>query len=100
MTTITYTYDETRCTNKDYLILELTESIDDGGAGYESVAEYNIACPYFGYENCLNYHEGNEYDTKEYKDGCVRCKLAWLEREYDTYPSDDGKWEVKDGNDD
>jgi hypothetical protein len=26
--------------------------------------------------------------------------LAWLEREYDTYPSEDGKWEVEDGNDD
>lgn len=99
MTTITYTYDETKCTNKDYLILELTESIDDGGAGYESVAEYNINCPYCHKSDCLNDHEGNQYDSKEYREGCVRCKLAWLEREYDTYPSDDGKWEIEDGND-
>ena len=98
MRTITYTYDETRYTNKDYLILELTESIDDGGAGYESVAEYNIACPYRYNNDCLNHHEGNQYGSKEYRDGCVRCKLAWLEREYDTYPSDDGKWEVEDDN--
>ena len=97
MTTITYTYDETKCTNKDYLILELTESIDDGGAGYESVVEYNIACPYTHNSDCLNNHEGNQYDSKEYREGCVRCKLAWLEREYDTYPSEDGKWKEVNG---
>lgn len=96
MKTIAYTYDETRCTNKDYLILELTESLDDGGAGYESVAEYDIACPYHHSSDCLNDHEGNQYDSKEYREGCIRCKLAWLDREYDTYPSDDGKWEVED----
>ena len=95
MTTITYTYDETKCTNKDYMILELTESVDDGDAGYESLAEYHINCPYTHSRDCLNNHEGNKYDTKEYKQGCVRCKLAWLDREYDTYPSEDGKWETE-----
>ncbi len=95
MRTITYTYDETKATNKDYLIEVLTDSIDDGGASYESVAEYDIECPYRGFDNCYNEHFGNEYGTKEYKEGCVKCKLAWLEREYDTYPSDDGKWEVE-----
>ena len=93
MTTITYTYDEKKATNKDYLIAVLTDSIDDGGASYESVARYDINCPYFGYDNCLNEHEGNKYDTEEYNNGCVRCKLAWLDRVYDTYPSDDGVWE-------
>ena len=96
MKTITYTYDETKPTNKDYLIEVLTDSIDDGGASYDSMAEYDIACPYRHYADCLNDHEGNQYDTKEYNEGCVRCKLAWLEREYDTYPSEDGKWEVED----
>lgn len=95
MRTITYTYDETKCTNKDYLIAALTDDIDDGGASYESVAEYDIACPYRCMADCLNEHEGNEYDTKEYHKGCVRCKLAWLERGFDTYPSEDGKWEVE-----
>lgn len=95
MTTITYTYDETKCTNKDYMILELTESVDDGGAGYESLAEYHINCPYTHSCDCLNDHEGNKYDTKEYKQGCVRCKLAWLDRHFDTYPSEDGKWETE-----
>ena len=93
MRTITYTYDETKPTNKDYLIAALTDSIDDGGASYESVAEYDIDCPYISSADCLNEHEGNEYGKAEYREGCLRCKLAWLDREYDTHPSDDGKWE-------
>lgn len=97
MKTITYTYDENKPTNKDYLIAVLAGSIDDGGASYESVAEYNIDCPYYRDNNCYNEHFGNEYDTKAYTEGCVKCKLAWLDREYDTYPSADGKWEVEHG---
>lgn len=93
MTTITYTYDETKATNKDYLIAVLTDSIDDCGASYEAVARYNIACPYSHNSDCLNNHESNKYDSKEYREGCVRCKMAWLERVYDTYPSEDGVWE-------
>jgi len=93
MRTITYTYDETKATNKDYLIAVLTDSIDDGGASYESVAEYDIDCPYVSSADCLNKSEENEYGTAKYREGCLRCKLAWLEREFDTYPSDDGKWE-------
>ena len=89
MRTITYSYDEEHPTNRDYLVAVLADAIDDGGASYESVAEYNIDCPYVGYSDCLNEYEGNEYTTKEYKKGCIRCKLAWL----DTYPSDDGVWE-------
>ncbi len=87
-------------TNKQYIIDALTDNIDDGGAAYVSVAEYNINCPYIHRSDCLNNHEGNQYDSKEYRKGCIRCKLAWLEREYDTYPSEDGKWEIEDENDD
>lgn len=87
--TITYTYDEKHPTNKDYLIAILTDSIDDGGASYEAVAEYNINCPYFTCANCLNEHENNEYGTIKYSEGCIRCKLDWLERKYNTYPSED-----------
>ena len=93
MRTITYTYDETKPTNKDYLIAVLTGSIDDGDASYESVAGYDIDCPYISSVDCLNEHEQNKYGTNEYREGCVRCKLAWLDRRYDTYPSDNGKWE-------
>lgn len=97
MTTITYTYDETHVTNKDYVILALTDSIDDGGSSYVSVTEYQIDCPYIWDKDCLNNHKNTTYGTKEYKENCIKCKLAWLEREYDTYPHEDGKWEVEDG---
>ena len=93
MRTITYSYDEEHPTNRDYLVAALADAIDDGGASCESVAEYNINCPYSCYCDCLNEHNGNKYGSKEYKAGCIRCKLAWLDREYDTYPSDDGVWE-------
>ncbi len=93
MRTLVYIYDETKVTNNDYIILSLTDSFDDGDSSYLSVAEYNINCPYHGGGNCLNKHKGNKYGTKEYNQGCIKCKLAWLEREYDTYPSEDGKWE-------
>ena len=93
MRTITYTYDETKATNKDYLIAVLTDSIDDGGASYESMAEYDIGCPYLSFRDCLNEHEENAYNSAKYRDACIRCKLAWLDRAYDTYPSDDGIWE-------
>lgn len=96
MITITYTYDETKPTNKDYLIAVFTDSIDDGRASYESMADRNLSCPYISFSDCLNEHEGNKYGTKEYGEGCARCKLAWLDRVYDTYPSDDGKWEEGD----
>lgn len=95
MRKITYTYDEEKPTNKDYLIAALTDNIDDGGASYESVVRYNVDCPYLHDSDCLNEHENNEYGTKEYYKGCIRCKLTWLDREYDTYPSVDGIWEVE-----
>ena len=93
MRTITYTYDEEHPTNRDYLVAVFADAIDDGGASYESVAEYNIECPYYCLGDCLNEHEGNKHGSREYREGCVKCKLAWLDREYDTYPSDDGVWE-------
>lgn len=94
MRTITYTYDESKPTNKDYIVACLTDSIDDGGASYESMVKYNIDCPYFRDVDCLNEHENNEYASRKYYDACVRCKLSWLAREYDTFPADDGVWEV------
>ena len=91
---ITYTYDECKPTNKDFLIAALTGNIDDGDATFGGVVEYNIDCPYGLNSDCYNEHFGNEYGTDEYKEGCVKCKTTWLERAYDTYPSDDGIWEL------
>ena len=77
------------------MIAVLTESIDDDGASYESLARYDIDCPYTNRCNCLNHHKDmHDHTDREYRENCVRCKLAWLDRQYDTYPSDDGKWEV------
>lgn len=95
MTTITYTYDESKVTNKDYIIAALTHNIDDGGSSYVSVAEYQIDCPYVWDKDCLNYHKNTTHGTKEYNENCVKCKLAWLDRAYDTYPHEDEKWEVE-----
>lgn len=95
MRTITYTYDEQKPTNKDYIIACLTDSIDDGGASYELMIRHNFNCPYYREDDCLNEHEGNTYDAKEYNEACVRCKSAWLDRQYDTYPSEDGVWELQ-----
>ena len=84
MKTLTYTYDETSPTNKDYIICALTGEIDDGGASYDAVAEYNIDCPYYSSVECLNAESDNEYGTAAYKETCLPCKLKWLERTYDT----------------
>ena len=95
MRTIKYTYDDEHPSNRDYLIAALAEEIDDGGASHESVARYHLECPYYyGGNNCLNEHEQNQYGTADYRQGCVRCKMSWLLREFDTYPSDDGRWEI------
>jgi hypothetical protein len=94
MRTITYTYDESRPTNRDYLIAALAEEIDDGGASFESAVRYHVDCPYCSTADCLNEHENNQYGTADYHQGCVRCKISWLLRGYDTYPSDDGRWEI------
>ena len=94
MRQIIYIYDERNATNKDYLIAALTDSIDDDGASLESIIEYDIDCPYMQTSDCYNDHFGNEYGTAAYKEGCIKCKQAWLERTYDTYPSDDGIWEL------
>ena len=95
MRTITYTYDETNPTNRDYLIAALAGDIDDGGASYDAAARYNIECPYSSDRDCYNEHFGNDYGTAAYREGCLQCKLAWLARKYDTSPSDDGKWELE-----
>ena len=65
-------------TNKEYLIMALTDKIDDGGASYESEIYYHIACPY---------REGDpealcDSDPKFSRKQCVECKMAWLEKEY------------------
>jgi hypothetical protein len=66
-------------TNLDYIIAALTDQIDDGGASFESVVHYYISCPHYSDETGLpcDYAEIS-------RDVCVRCKMEWLEKEYDT----------------
>ena len=64
--------------------------IDDGGASYESMVEYNISCPYFhGDErsHCRNieaeYLTGRRNSMSPTRWECGQCKLEWLEMDVD-----------------
>lgn len=68
--------------NREWMAHQLSDPdwIDDGGASYMSMVEYNIACPYFvGDERC-HCKESNGLPTREM---CVECKNEWLEAEVD-----------------
>ncbi len=62
----------------------LTGSIDDGDTAYEYVTGHVIVCPYSS--GCINQSENNAYGTPEYKQACIKCKMAWLNKEYSTKP--------------
>lgn len=69
-------------TNREYMAKQLSDPdwIDDGGASYLSMVEYNINCPYFtGDERCHCRSMGKEPTRSE----CGQCKLEWLEAEVD-----------------
>lgn len=57
--------------------------IDDGGADYESMLNYNIKCPYFvGDERChCSGLKGLEQPSRF--DDCYFCKEEWLNSEVD-----------------
>lgn len=69
-------------TNREYMIAQLTDDnfIDDGGASWEAMIYYNIACPYFSDDNRA--HCYNDFDLI-CRDTCVSCKAEWLESEVD-----------------
>ena len=58
-------------------------------------------------EHCSDSGTGKEQQEPRVDFKELKCKIlmevdggtddAWLDREYDTYPSEDGKWEVEDG---
>lgn len=76
-------------TNREYIINLLLEGleneadfkherIDDGGASYEAMVYYNIACPYYEGDkrsHCSNHEIG--------RDTCYACKEEWLNNEID-----------------
>ena len=67
-------------TNREYMIalLQNESFVDDGGASYEAMVYYHIACPYFADdERCLC--NNDEIDRKT----CYQCKEEWLDSEVD-----------------
>ena len=73
-------------TNREYMVGLLNDwaFIDDGGASYEAMVNYNVSCPYFcGDERALCYENGNQKDELVNRDNCVACKEQWLDSEVD-----------------
>lgn len=68
-------------TNREYMAKQLSDPdfIDDGGASYESMVLYNIACPYF-HGDTRSHCKGQIRTTQNM---CTECKLEWLEMEVD-----------------
>ena len=68
-------------TNREYMAKQLSDPdwIDDGGASYLSMVEYNINCPYFAGDARKHCNEENPPSRKV----CSLCKLEWLEMDVD-----------------
>ena len=65
-------------TNKEYLIMALTEQFDDCRATFEAEVYYHINCPYFeGDKRCECRDKPMNWET------CVICKTKWLDSEVD-----------------
>lgn len=65
-------------TNRQYMLSLLQDSafIDDGGAAYEAMVYYSIACPYFeGDQMCVC------RDSEVNRENCFRCKEEWLDKQ-------------------
>lgn len=73
-------------TNREYMAKQLADPdwIDDGGASYDSMVDYNIACPYFvGDRRGHCRRNGLSEYTPPPLYRCRDCKLEWLEAEVD-----------------
>ena len=79
-------------TNREYMAKQLSNPdwIDDGGASYESMVEYNINCPYFHGDtrsHCKDieaeYLAGRRNSLSPTKYECIAFKHEWLEAEVD-----------------
>ena len=69
-------------TNREYMAKQLSDPnwIDDDGASYISMVEYNIACPYYYGDKRSHCNSGDAMPTR---DMCGECKREWLEAEVD-----------------
>lgn len=67
-------------TNREYMISLLSNPgfADNGGASYEAMVYYNVACPYaFGDKRAVCAKEPID------RENCYACKEAWLDSEVD-----------------
>lgn len=63
---------------KHGIVQALNDEIDDGGASWEAVVHYHIACPYMAGDKrglCENFEIS--------RDTCVECKAMWLQSQVD-----------------
>lgn len=67
-------------TNREYMIELLSNEnfVDDGGASYEAMLYYNVACPYFDGDKRAYCHDGEMN-----RGNCFMCKNEWLDLEVD-----------------
>lgn len=65
-------------TNREYMInlLQNDSFIDDGGASYEAMVFYHIACPYFEGDRRCKCRSGDIN-----RENCYQCKEEWLDSE-------------------
>lgn len=69
-------------TNREFMVKVLSDKqLDpfDNGADGEALVYYNIACPYFGYDERAHCNG----DRSINRERCVACKMEWLEMEVD-----------------
>ena len=75
-------------TNREYLARMLADPdwLDDGGAAWEAMVNYNINCPYLGNDERAHCHgKSLDYVTgPDSREHCVACKMEWLEQEVDS----------------
>jgi hypothetical protein len=70
-------------TNRELMMLILKGEADDDGASFESMANYNIACPYNEGDKRAECY-GKETEINDDLFGiCTKCKMKWLESEVD-----------------
>lgn len=71
-------------TNREYMAKQLSDPdwIDDGGASYISMVEYNIGCPYFHGDERSHCRNLSDYESPT-RQFCGQCKLEWLEMDVD-----------------
>ena len=70
-------------TNRELMTLILKGEADDDGASFESMACYNIACPYPPGDTRAECYGKDDEINDDLFGICTKCKMKWLESEVD-----------------